>query len=80
MALPIASAVAVTVFALIARLADAAYPSVDASKHVVFIAIVILMVAAAVLIALRRTPRTLGMATGVATAGVLVAFVWLATI
>ncbi|MFE9580122.1 hypothetical protein ACFYO1_27310 [Nocardia sp. NPDC006044] len=80
LALPIGMAAAVAVFAFIARLADAAYPSFDASMHVVFMAVVILMVAAAAVLALRRTPRAIGAATGVATAGLLVAFVWVATI
>lgn len=80
LALPIGVSAAVAVFAFIARLADTAYPSIDASANVVFMAVVILLVAAAAILALRRTPRALGTATGVATAGLLVAFVWLATI
>ncbi|MFC9437345.1 hypothetical protein [Nocardia sp. NPDC057030] len=79
LALPVGVAAAVAVFAFIARLADAAYPSIDASRQVVFLAVVVLMVATAAVLVLRRTPRALGVATGVATAGLLVAFIWVAT-
>lgn len=80
LAVPLASATAVMLFALVIRVADAAYPSVDASKHWVFATITVVMAVAAVLLALRRTPRSLGAATGIATSGLLVAFVWSAIV
>lgn len=79
LAVPLASATAVMLFALMIRVADAAYPSVDTSKHWVFATITVVMAVAAVLLVLRRTPRSLGTATGIATSGLLVVFVWLAT-
>ncbi|GAA5073647.1 hypothetical protein [Nocardia iowensis] len=79
LAVPVASATAAMLFAFVVRLADAAYPSVDPSKHVIFAVVTVLMAAAATLLALRRTPRRLGAAVGTATAGFLVLFVWLAT-
>jgi hypothetical protein len=78
LAVPVASAAATMLFAFVVRLADAGYPSIDPSEHLVFAVVIGVMAIAAVVTAIQRTPRTLGIAAGTATSALLVAFIWLA--
>ncbi|WP_433598475.1 hypothetical protein ACQPXH_22305 [Nocardia sp. CA-135953] len=76
-AVPVASATAVMLFGLVIGLADAAYPTFEVSKHLVFAIVMSVMVVAVGLLVWRRTPRTLGAATGIVIPGLLLMLVWL---
>ncbi|MEU2034544.1 hypothetical protein [Nocardia amamiensis] len=78
-AVPLATAASVLIFALVVGVADGVAPSHDLSKHWVYAAVVFVMTVTGASFAWRRTPTALGTTAGVSTVGLLVAFVWLAT-
>ncbi|MEV6278584.1 hypothetical protein [Nocardia sp. NPDC051832] len=79
-AIPLAAALATGVFGFVAAVSDQASRSIELSGNTVFATVIGVMAAVAALLALRRTPRTLGAATGILTVALLVVFVWLAPV
>lgn len=78
-AMPLAAAAAVLIFALVVAVADGVSPSLDPSPHLVFAVVLVAMTVVAASLAWRKTSRSLGAAVGIVVAGLLVAFVWLVT-
>jgi hypothetical protein len=79
-AVPAASVLIVTLFGFLARLADAAFPALDVSPHLVFGVLTAAVVGVVGCLVLRRTARTLGAAVGTAVPGLLLMLSWLASI
>ncbi|MFD3508799.1 hypothetical protein [Nocardia sp. NPDC058666] len=79
-AVPAASVMIVTLFGFLARLADAAYPSLDVSQHLVYGILTAVVVVVAGCLIVRRTARTLGAAVGTAVPGILLTLSWVASI
>ncbi|MGY4102602.1 hypothetical protein ACW2Q0_24035 [Nocardia sp. R16R-3T] len=79
-AVPVASATTVMLFGLVIGLADAAHPTFEVPKHLVFAIVTSVMLAAVGLLVRRGTPRTLGAAIGTVIPGLLLVLVWMVNI